>query len=99
MVSERDENLAMLLERGMDPKEAENFLEPGNKIVKLDLHLPPTTLIDTLRALAKLSIMTEPVKVSFTIISNRYKEFIETAECASGRQVVDATRKPGELVN
>ena len=98
-MTEREKDITMLVEGVMSKEEAENFLVPGNKIVEIDLHLPPTTLIDTLRALTKLSVVVEPVKVRFTIVSNRYKVFIETAQEASGREVVDGTRKPGELLN
>ncbi len=98
-MSDREENKDMLLARGMSEEEVENFLTPGNKVMHIELLLPPTTLIDTLRALARISILPGPVKVRFAIIENRYKQFVEIAQCASGREVVDATRKPGDLLN
>ncbi len=98
-MSEREENKAMLLKRGMSEDEVENFLKPGNRVMKINLCLPPASLIDTLRALAKLSVVLEPVTVTFTLIANRREEFIQTAEAASGKMVVDGNLKPGELVH
>ena len=90
---------ALLLERGMDPDQIQNFLTPGNKTVGMELILPPDKMVEILQALTKLSIVTQPVRVWFTFSSNRSEQFVETAEAVTGRKIVDGIRKPGELMN
>ncbi len=97
--NEREENLIMLLERGMSEEEVENFLTPGNRVVNVDLQLPPTKIEVTLAALSRLSIVMEPVKVKFCFARNRYEEFVKTAEDASGQKVLHSVPESGELIH
>ena len=98
-MGEREEGMVILLERGMTKEEAENFLVRGNKVTIIALHLPPDRVKDILPELAKISLITASVEVRFCFASNRYKEFIQTAETVAGRLIVDGTRKPGEFVH
>ena len=98
-MSEYEESKVMLLERGMTEEQVENFLTRGHKVTYQDVFIPGDRVIDTLRELAKLSIIAAPVQVRFCVSRNRYEEFIAVAGKASGREVIDGTRKPGDLTH
>lgn len=78
--------LKSLLEGGMGIEEAENFL--STKVHGVQLQVPKGKLGATLEALEKISVVGGAVSIPFFFALNRYEQFIQLAEEATGQKVL-----------
>lgn len=88
--------LAELTSRGMSEEEAENFL--NNKVGYVKLQLPPEVAAKVFTELSKLSLVSQPVEVTFAVAANRIQTLGDKAQEASGRPLLNAMIPKGALV-
>lgn len=94
--SSREEMLGLLLGAGMDPKEADNFLQKGNIVVQKVLQLDGRMAARVLPEIAKLGLITGAVNVRIGIESSREENFINVVEELTGQQILRVTDFSGE---
>ena len=94
--SSREELVEVLLAAGMDPKEADNFLQQGNIIVNKVIQLDGRTIAKILPELAKMGLMSGAVNIRIGIEKSREEAFTEVLERLTGQQIIRMTDFSGE---
>jgi hypothetical protein len=94
--SSKEELMVILIDAGMDPKEADNFLQKGNIVMQKVLQLDGRQAARVLPEIAKLGLITGAVNVRIGIEASREENFISVVEGLTGQQILRMTDFSGE---
>ncbi len=92
MAADKAQALVELVAKGMSQEEAENFL--NSKVGYVKLELPPDSAAKILTALSKLSIISQPVEVTFCVAEDRIQALGDVAQEVSGCRMLNAMITP-----
>jgi len=93
---ERDVLMDVLLSAGMDPEEAEHFLQKGNIIVNKVLQLDGREAARVIPELAKLGLIQGAVNIRIGIEKSRQENFVAKLEELTGQKVIEQVDFSGE---